>query len=206
MAGEGDSGAAPPGRHYVRACSRRGRLSRATKFFQAIGALPDTFKNFAFGTFLLFFYNQILGLPAFVASVALAAALILDAACDPLIGSFSDNLRTRLGRRHPLMYASAVPLAAGLYLAFSPPSLSHEALALWLFASVAITNISMSLFLVPWTALYAEFSDDFDERTEIVVWRSAVSGVGGLAVAYLTYGVIFPSNPAFRAGQLNPAG
>jgi Na+/melibiose symporter-like transporter len=192
---------------YARARLRQGRLPLSSQFFQAIGALPDTFKGFAFGTFLLFYYNQVLGLSALDASWAISAALIIDAAIDPLVGSFSDNLKTRLGRRHPLMYASAIPLSLGLLLVFAPPSgLAGGALVAWLFATVVLTNISMSLFIVPWTALYAEFSDDYAERTAIVTWRYAIGAVGGLVSFYLTYKFIFPNTPAFSVGQLNPHG
>jgi Na+/melibiose symporter-like transporter len=192
---------------YSRASPRTGRLKLSTQLFQAIGALPDTFKSFAFGTFLLFYYNQVLGLSALKASWAISAALIIDAAIDPMVGSFSDNLRTRLGRRHPLMYASAIPLSLGLLLSFVPPQgLSGAPLTAWLFGAVVLTNISMSLFIVPWTALYAEFSDDYAERTAIVTWRYAIGALGGVISFYLTYKFIFPNTPAFRVGQLNPHG
>jgi len=192
---------------YARAQARHGPLRLSTQLFQAIGALPDTFKSFAFGTFLLFYYNQVLGLSALKASWAISAALIIDAAIDPIVGSFSDNLRTRLGRRHPLMYASAVPLSLGLLLAFVPPSgWTGGPLTIWLFATVVLTNISMSLFIVPWTALYAEFSDDYAERTAIVTWRYAIGALGGVLAFYLTYKYVFPNSAAFRVGQLNPHG
>ena len=51
-------------------------------------------------------------------------ALVIDALTDPMVGSFSDNLRSRLGRRHPLMYLASVPLGFFLYLVFSPPDRS----------------------------------------------------------------------------------
>ena len=190
---------------YQRARIRVGKVALSTKFFQAVGALPESLKDFAFSTFLLFYYNQVLGLNAFKASVAIAVALIIDAVCDPLIGSFSDGLKTRLGRRHLLMYLSAAPIGLGLYLAFSPPhGLGETALLGWLFATVVFTHVSMSLFVVPWTALYAEFSDDYAERTTIVTWRYAVGWIGSLAFIASTWRFIFASTPAYSPGQLNP--
>jgi Na+/melibiose symporter-like transporter len=197
----------PPEPLYFREKTRAGPLSFAIKVFQGIGALPDTFKSFAFGTFLLFFYNQVLGLHALQASFAISAGLIIDAVFDPIIGSFSDNLRTRLGRRHSLMYLSALPLSIGLFLAFTPPAgLTETLLTAWLFGAVVLTNISMSLFIVPWTALYAEFSDDYRERTAIVTYRYAIGALGGLVFTFLTYRLAFPNSPAFPIGQLNPHG
>ena len=190
---------------YSRVRTRVGKVPITTKIFQAVGALPEALKNFAFSTFLLLYYNQILGLDAFKASVAIAMALIIDAAMDPLIGSFSDSLKARLGRRHMLMYLSAVPIGLGLYLVFSPPAgLSELPLLAWLFCTVVLTHASMSLFVVPWTALYAEFSEDYAERTTIVTWRYAIGLMGMLVFTVCTYHFIFPSNAAFKVGQLNP--
>lgn len=189
---------------YVRETSRVGPIPLSTKFFQGLGALPDVFKGFGFNTFLLFFYSQVLGAPPVLVATAIALTTVLDGAVDPLIGSFSDNLKSRLGRRHPLMYASALPLALGLYLVFSPPvGLDHNGLFAWIFATTALVSIAISLFSVPWTALMAELSDDYAERTEIVVWRYAVGWIGGLAFTFSVWTFIFPATPAFPRGQLN---
>jgi GPH family glycoside/pentoside/hexuronide:cation symporter len=190
---------------YRRDRVRVGKVGLSVKFYQAVGALPEALKNFAFSTFLLFYYNQILGLGALSASTAIALALTIDAMVDPLIGSFSDSLKTRLGRRHLLMYLSAVPIGIGLYLVFSPPhGLGQAALLAWLFVTVVFTHVSMSVFVVPWTALYAEFSDDYAERTIIVTWRYAIGGIGTLLFTVATWRFIFASTPAYNPGQLNP--
>jgi GPH family glycoside/pentoside/hexuronide:cation symporter len=192
---------------YQRARRRVGKLSLSTKVFQAIGAVPESLKTFAFGTFVLLFYNQILGANAFYVSLCLAVALTIDAAFDPLIGSFSDGLRTPLGRRHLLMYLSAAPIGLGLFLVFAPPhGLAGAGLYAWLFATVILTNVSMSLFVVPWTALFAEFTDDYVERTTIVTWRYIVGWVVPTAFTFATYALIFPNSRAHPVGQLNPAG
>nr|QQZ52093.1 MFS transporter [Phenylobacterium glaciei] len=73
----------------------------------------------------------------------------------------------------------------------------------WIFATTALVGIAISLFSVPWTALMAELSDDYAERTEIVVWRYAVGWIGGLAFTFSVWTFIFPATPAFPRGQLN---
>lgn len=195
----------PAAEPYHRACTRTGKLSLATKVFQAVGAMPEALKNWAFSTFLLFFYNQVLGVNALKASAAIAFALIIDAVFDPLIGSFSDGLKTRLGRRHLLMYLSAAPIGLGLYLVFSPPhGLGENGLLIWLFVTVVFTHVSMSLFVVPWTALYAEFSEDYVERTTIVTWRYMVGWSGMLVFTLTTWRFIFASTAAYTPGQFKP--
>ena len=106
---------------YTREKLRDGRVPLSTKLWQGLGALPGSHKDWAFNNLLLLYYSQILGLPASMASLVLALALIVDAITDPIVGSVSDNCRSRLGRRHPFMYASAVPLGFAIYLLFAPP-------------------------------------------------------------------------------------
>ena len=192
---------------YHREKQRHGRLPVSTKIYQGIGSLPDSAKNFAFNTFLLFYYNQVLGLPASWASLAIMVALVLDAISDPLMGSISDNLKTRLGRRHPLMYASVLPLALGLYLVFSPPDgLGHGGLVAWLLVWAVVVRTAMTFFLVPWSALYAEFSDDYVERSSIVTYRYLVGWLGGVVITFGIWTFVFPSTPEFTPGHLNPEG
>jgi GPH family glycoside/pentoside/hexuronide:cation symporter len=191
--------------HYARAQTRSGRLPLSTKVYQGIGALPDTLKNFAFSTFLLFYYNQVLGMSAAIASLAIMIALIIDALADPIVGSFSDNLRSRLGRRHPLMYGASLPLGVFLYLVFAPPAgFSDAMLFAWLVTFSVATRISMAFFVVPWNALFAEFSDDYAERTSIVTFRYLVGWIGGVVFTFVTWSWIFPASAQFSQGHLDP--
>ena len=191
---------------YTRDRVRAGRLPLSARIFQGIGALPDTWKNFAFGTFLLFFYNQVLGLPAAMASLAIMVALVLDAISDPLVGSLSDNWRSRLGRRHPFMYGAALPLGISLYLLFSPPEgLSHWLLFTWLLVFAVVVRTAMTFFIVPWNALFAEFSDDYAERTAVVTYRYVIGWTGGILFTLMIWSFVFPSTPEYTPGHLNPA-
>ena len=61
-------------------------------FSFGFGQLAEAIKNSGFNVFLLFYYNQVLGVSATLTSVALAIALMFDAVSDPLVGSFSDKL------------------------------------------------------------------------------------------------------------------
>ncbi|HEY5070912.1 MAG TPA: MFS transporter [Caulobacteraceae bacterium] len=195
----------PAAPFYIRARRREGPVPLTVKVVQGIGAMPEVFKNFAFNTFLLLYYSQVRGLPAGEVGLVIGAALILDAAADPLIGAFSDTLRSRLGRRHPLMLAAALPMAAGLFATFAAPALAPGGLLAWCFATVVATHLATSFFVLPWSALFAEFSDDYAERTSIVTWRFAWGGLGGVAFGFACWTFVFRSSQAFPKGQLDPA-
>lgn len=186
--------------------STRSRVPVATKAAFGVGQLAEGVKNFAFNIFLLFYYNQVLGLSGTLAGLALLVATTFDAVTDPLAGSFSDRLHHRWGRRHPFMYASALPLAASFALLFAPPEgLEGTGLFLWLTGFAVAVRASMTLFHVPHLALGAELSDDYDERTTIAATRTAFSLVGGAAVVAGGWLWFFRETPEFASGQLNPA-
>src|SRR5436853_4373959 len=90
--------------------------SLRTKIFYGLGSVAFGVKDNGFQTILLLFYNQVVHLPGLLIGLALSIALIIDAFVDPIVGHFSDNLRTRRGRRHPLMYGAALPVAIGYLL------------------------------------------------------------------------------------------
>lgn len=191
---------------YHRASVRSGKLPLDVRIYQGIGGCPDTWKNFAFNTFLLLYYSQILGLEPVRASLALMIALVLDAISDPLVGSLSDGFRSRLGRRHPFMYGAVLPLGACLVALFSPPSgLDQLGMFLWLTFFTVAVRTAMTFFLVPWNALFAEFSDDYAERTAVVTYRYIVGWTGGLLFTLLTWRWVFPSTPDYTPGHFNPA-
>ena len=150
-----------------------------------LGSYAEGLKNGAFLFFVLFYYNQVLGLPASVAGLALAAALVVDAVTDPLVGSISDHFRSSWGRRHPFMYASALPYAVVFYLLFVPPAgLSPTGLFVWLLTFAVATRVALTIYSVPHMTLAAELSQDYDERTTLASVRSLLS-IGGIGSATL---------------------
>ena len=120
--GSGGCGRAPWTRRVCasprRAASAASRWRRACS--SAVGSIAEGVKNTAFNVFLLFYYNQVLGVSGTLTGTAIFLALCVDAVADPLIGSLSDGWRSRLGRRHPFMYAAALPMAVCFALLFLP--------------------------------------------------------------------------------------
>ena len=191
-----------------------GGLSRRTIWLYALGQAAEGIKNYAFTTFLLFYYTSIVGLSGSLAGGALMLALVFDAVTDPIVAVLSDRTHSRWGRRHPYLYLSALPLGAFFYLTFVPPENLHEwlgidrqwALVGWLALFAILTRGAMTLFHVPHMALGAELSNDFDERTRVVTARSLLSVVA-TAVSVTGYFVLVDvmQTEAYPDGRLNPA-
>jgi Na+/melibiose symporter-like transporter len=183
------------------------RLSVGTKLFYGLGAVAFGVKDNGFSWMLLLFYNQVVGLPATQVGFALLIALLFDACIDPMVGQFSDNLRTKWGRRHPLMYAAALPMALCYGALWNPPMhWSHQALFFYLVASAIFIRGIISFYEVPSAALAAEFSSGYDERSVLLSYRLFFAWVGGLAINLLAFRVLLVPDATHKVGQLNPVG
>ena len=168
------------------------RVPRFININYGVGQLAEGAKNATFATFLLLYYNQVLGLSGSLAGLAIFIALCFDAATDPIAGSVSDNFKSRWGRRHPFMYASAIPMALAFYLLFAPPQgLSPAALFAWMTIFTVLTRGAMTLYYVPHLALGAELSDHYTERSSIVAYRWLFSILGHMIVMASAFAVFF---------------
>lgn len=185
--------------------SDAGKTSLWLKLVYGFGSASFGIKDNGFSTFLLFFYNQVVGLGPLLSGLAVAVALFVDAFIDPLIGVFSDNLRTRWGRRHPLMYASAIPVALSYLLLWSPPHWGQTGLFVYLTLVAILVRSFISLYEVPSQALAPELTTDYKERTALLGFRMFFAWFGGLLLLYLAYAVFLtPANG--KPGQFNAAG
>lgn len=177
-------------------------IAMGTKFAFGVGQMAEGLKNTSFGLFVLFYYSQVLNVPASLCGLILFIALLFDAVTDPLAGSLSDNWKSPRGRRHPFMYAAALPLAVSFWALFSPPDLSTTGLAIWLLVFSVLTRGAMTLYHVPHLALGAELTENFEERTSIVAFRQAFGYVGALTASGLAFGYFFVES---MGGRLNAA-
>ncbi|HEY1926975.1 MAG TPA: MFS transporter, partial [Caulobacteraceae bacterium] len=143
------------------------------------------------GGVLQIFFNQVLGLPALLVGTVIMVSLIADGIADPLIGRLSDRLTTRLGRRHPFMYASALPAGLLFALLWNPPAgLSSQALMVLSLFVMAGVRIAVSLYEIPSSALTAELTPDYDQRTLLQAHRWFFGILGG-ALGSLTLQEVF---------------
>ena len=151
----------------------------------AFGSISVGIKNNLLGVWILFYYNQVLGLDAYLVSIALAIALVIDAISDPIVGILSDRIRTRWGRRHPFMYAAVVPFALSYFfiLQVQPGSSDDETFSRLLVLMV-VMRISMTFYEVPRNALGPELSKDYDQRNTLTGLSSAFGWFGGAILSH----------------------
>jgi len=182
-------------------------LTNKFKINYSIGSVANGIKTDTFTFFLLFFYSNIIGLNPGLAGSAIFIALCIDAVTDPLMGTISDRTSSSLGRRHPYMMISFIPMSLGYIFLFAPRQdwdMSQSDLFVWMTIFTVLTRIGMTLFDIPHRAFGGEVTKNYKERTILMSWREMVGWVAGLSNAFLGYGIFFASTPEYPQGQLNP--
>jgi GPH family glycoside/pentoside/hexuronide:cation symporter len=178
------------------------RLPVWLKLVHGLGSIAYGVKENGFSTFLLLFYNQVIGLDAGVVGIAIMVALIFDAFIDPIIGELTDRTRSRWGRRLPWLYIAPFPLAFAWMALWSPPDMSDAATVAWLIGFAIIVRALVSMCEVPSVAIVPELTADYDERTAVMRYRFLFGWGGGLVILVLAYGVFFGGSK----GLVDPAG
>ncbi len=181
------------------------KLPFLSKVGFGVGQAGEGLHTAGLNGFLILYYQQVLGLRADIAGIALLIAMIFDAAADPITGAISDRLRSRWGRRHPLMALAVLPLGASFIALFSPPAgLGQTGLFVWLTTFAVFERVSMSLYQIPHLALGAEMASDYNDRSTLFSFSSFFGWIAAIAAGFLALTFFFPETPQYRPGTLNP--
>ncbi len=181
------------------------RLPMGIKLAHGVGSIAYGVKEVGFSTFLLIYFNQVLGYDARLVSLALVAALLVDAVIDPLIGHLTDRTNSRWGRRLPWLYIAPIPLAIVWAMLWSPPDWAPHSIV-FLFVMAVLVRALVSACEVPSVALVPELTKDYDERTGLVRFRFLFGWFGGLFTSVMAYVVFLKPTADQPNGLLNPDG
>jgi GPH family glycoside/pentoside/hexuronide:cation symporter len=113
-------------------------------------------------------YTVMLGVSPIALSLTLFVHRIWNAFCDPVAGQYSDNLRTRWGRRRPFLLFLGVPMALSYGAIWFYPAAATPNAALLHFGLTCLVFVTLSSwYFVPLTALQLEVTNDYHERTRV---------------------------------------
>jgi Na+/melibiose symporter-like transporter len=146
----------------------------------------------AFGTvpglMLLPFLTDTLGIGALAAGLVVLLPKAWDVVLNPLAGRISDRTVDPRGPRRPWLLRGGLGLAACFALLFAGPDLgSRAADTAWVLVAFLACATAYAFFQVPFVAMPAELTDDYDERTRLMTWRVAL-----LALTILLTGASAP--------------
>lgn len=189
------------------------KLGFGQKLAWGIGGFPENLANSAILSLVYPIFNVAMGFSTVAIGLALSASRITDALNDPLVGNWTDNTRTRWGRRRPWMFAGAILMALFFALlwqlpAWLPPlggaapeaALASPLLAkiglhtrpdLWMFGALFAVGVlfyfSFTMFVIPYSGLGIELAEDYTDRTSLQTYRLVPSFVASLLVGWLYF-------------------
>lgn len=150
------------------------------KIGYSVASLGDSSFYGFITVFLLFFLTTIAGISPAVAGTITAVGAFWNAFFNPLIGYFADRVYTRFGRRRPLIFAFAIPMAATSFLLFTNIDMAASLKPVYYGIMLMLYWTSYTGFFIPYLALGAEYTSDYDDRTILRLFSSFFNMIGTL--------------------------
>ncbi len=158
--------------------------------------------------YLLFYTTAVLGIRGRYIGTIMAVGILWDAITDPLMGYFSDITYSRKwGKRHLYLLFGIFGIAGFNILLWQiNPTLTEGAKLMAILALFILLKTALTVYGTPYTALGAELTEDYNERTEIQSYKT-IAFLIGLAFPMVA-GLILFFRPTlnYPIGQLNPSG
>lgn len=124
-------------------------------------------------------YNLVPLAPIGLVGVAMIIGRVIDAISDPLVAYYSDNFKSRLGRRKPFLIFGAFPLVLSYILLWFPP-VGHESFYNFIYLAIILSLyfIFFTVYVAPYLALLPEIARDPNERATVSTYQSVFNTLG----------------------------
>jgi glycoside/pentoside/hexuronide:cation symporter, GPH family len=158
------------------------------------------------GAYLVFYSTAVLNIPGSLVGMAVSLSIVWDAFTDPLMGFISDETNSKtFGRRHLYLLIGALGIALSNYFLWNinTDHSTHTKFMMILAVILAVKSF-MTVYITPYTALGAEMSNDYDERTSIQGIKTIFFLLGLAFVSVVGMYAFFQPSSEFPIGQLNP--
>jgi len=169
----------------------RDRIPVLTKMAYGLGTALDMWGLWLYPSVGFAVFSIYLGVDAKWVGLAMTLIRLYDAFSDPWMGWISDNVRTRFGRRRPFILIAGILCGLGLPILFcvshswaDKSFLGISAIFWFMIFSNMIYIPVFSAFTVPFNSLANELTPDYEERTSIMTYRSAMQKVFEVATFY----------------------
>lgn len=135
-----------------------------------------------FSVYLLFYYTDVMGLPAAAVGTMFLITRIWDTALDPLIGIVSDRTTTRWGKFRPYILWMAIPFGLAGILTFTAPGFGTTGNLVYAYLTYTLMMMVYSAINVPYASLMGVMTPDIKERTTLSTFRFIFAFAGSILV------------------------
>lgn len=172
-------------------------MKKGKSILYSSGSFAAAVSGSVFSTYIIFFYVDVLKMPAQVIGLSMGLYGLWNAVNDPLLGQLSDRTRSRWGRRLPYMLFGSVPFALFFTMVWTPPvhllGGSIPSMLAYFIAIVFLYDTLYTLVIINWTALFPEMYKTQEERTGVSVYRQVfgiIGNIAGVALPPILYAAI----------------
>ena len=162
------------------------RIPFKQKLAYSIGITADHYAQHGIGHLLLPIFNGIFHLSPTWTTAMLAISRLWDAITDPVVGSLSDNCKSKFGRRKPFLFWGSILTGCAFPLVWLvPESWGDIPTLIYLGISLLIFYSCFSIMSVPYESLGMELTPNYYERTNLLCFRGYVATITDLGTPYL---------------------
>ena len=176
------------------------KLTRSEKTTYGLGAVAKDMVYMLSANYILYYYQDIMGVSAWAMGIILLVARIFDAFNDPVMGVIVSKTKTRWGKFRPWLMIGTLTNAVILYLMFScPPTLSKGGLVAYAACTYILWGVTYTMMDIPYWSMIPAFTKGGKERESLSAFARAAAGVGSAIILILT--VLSVSFFGMRAGN-----
>lgn len=163
------------------------RLTKAEKASYGLGAVGKDMVYMLSANYVLYYYQDILGVSAIAMGIILMAARIFDAFNDPIMGVIVAKTRTRWGRFRPWLMIGTVTNAFVLFLMYSaPPELNGKGLVAYAAVFYILWGVTYTMMDIPFWSMIPAFTESGKERENLSTLARSCAGLGDALITIIT--------------------
>ena len=167
-------------------------LSLKEKISYGLGAVGKDMVYMLSASYVLYYYQDTLGVNAITMGVILMAARIFDAFNDPIMGVIVAKTRTRWGKFRPWLMIGTLLNAVVLYLMFSaPPALNGGGLVAYAAITYLLWGVTYTMMDIPYWSMIPAFTHSGRERENLSTLARSCAGVGSAIITVITMKCVY---------------
>ena len=162
-------------------------LTGKEKFSYSLGAVGKDMVYMLSATYILYYYQDIMGIKAVTMGIILFAARIFDAFNDPIMGVLVAKTKTKWGKFRPWLFIGTVLNAIILFLLFAcPPTLNGSGLVAYAAILYILWGVTYTMMDIPYWSMIPAFTTAGKERESLSALARSAAGVGSALISIVT--------------------
>ena len=129
-------------------------------------------------SYIMYYYQDILGLSATFVGFILMIARVFDAANDPFMGVVVAKTNTKWGKFRPWLFTGTILNAFVLYALFAAPAVSGKALMIYFAVMYILWGVTYTMMDIPFWSMIPAVTSTMKDRENLSVVGRTCAGVG----------------------------